>query len=411
MAHLSLKSVGNVFKKKDKELEAKEEDDDPDASEFEDDDEKRPKPQKSRRPKDTPFTQQRIACVNPVVTPRGVISFYIFLAAIFVIFGAVLLKVAMKVDQVLIYYHDCSMSAPTSSWGSMSEDQYRWEFHKNLTYNEAPQWRYIPPTSSDIGNGTCQIRFTTPHDLPKSVFVSYWVENFYGNHRRYVLSFSEDQINGKNTSVSTVKNNPGINCKPLTTNAEGKQYYPCGLIANSMFNDTFPMELMGIGNMQNYSLTNKGIAWSTDKNRYKKTELDYTQIAPPLNWIKQYPNGYNSTNIPDINTWEEFQNWMKAPAFSTFQRLIRRNDNDTLLAGEYQIDIGLNWPVREFSGKKGVFLTHGSSIGGKNNFLGVVYLVGGIICFAMALLLLVVSLITGRSVGDLKYLSWNREAN
>ncbi|SCU84321.1 LAME_0C09032g1_1 [Lachancea meyersii CBS 8951] len=409
MPQLSLKTMGNVFKKNHKDLDVKAEDEDLDASEFEDDDEKKPAPRKNRRPKDTPFTQQKIAAINPVVTPRGVIFLYCSLAVVFVIFGAVLLKISMRVDQMLIYYHDCSMSAPQGSWEDMTPDQYRWQFHKNTTYDKAPQWSYTPPTSSDLSNGTCHIRFTTPHDLPKNVFLSYWIEKFAGNHRRFVLSFSEMQLNGEETSMTTVRSNPGINCKPLVSNSEGKQYYPCGLIANAMFNDTFPMELVGVGSTSNYSLTNKGIAWSTDKDRFKKTMLNHTKIAPPPNWVKQYPNGYNSTNVPNIHTWEEFQNWMKAPAFHQFQRLIRRNNNDTLLAGEYEISIGLNWPVTEFNGKKGIFLTHGSSIGGKNNFLGVVYLAGGCICSGLGALILITSLITGRSVGDLRYLSWNKQ--
>ncbi|CEP64752.1 Lem3p LALA0_S13e02212g [Lachancea lanzarotensis] len=412
MAPLSLKTMGNVFKKNHKELDAKaEEEEDLDASEFEDDDEKKPTLEKSRRPKDTPFTQQRIASVNPVVTPRRVISGFLTLGVIFVIFGAVLLKISMRVDQMLVYYQDCAENAPQGSWTDLDQDHYNWQFHKNLTYNKAPQWSYTPPDDSDLGNGTCHLRFVTPADLPSTVFLSYWVEKFHGNHRRFVLSFSEQQLNGDDTSMTTVRSNPGINCKPLVSNSEDKQYYPCGLIANSMFNDTFPMQLVGVDSTSNYSLTNKGIAWSTEKDRFKVTKLDHTKIAPPPNWVKQFPNGYNSTNVPDIHTWEEFQNWMKAPAFDTFQRLIRRNDNDTLPAGQYEISIGLKWPVTEFNGKKGIFLTHGSSIGGRNNFLGIVYLVGGIICFGLAIILLVTSLITGRTVGDLKYLSWNQQGS
>ncbi|KAM3162293.1 Alkylphosphocholine resistance protein LEM3 [Lachancea thermotolerans] len=410
MPHISLASVGNVFKKKDRDLHPKEEEEeDPDASEFEDDEEKpAPKP-KSRRPKETPFTQQRIASINPIVTPRGTMLLYVVLAVIFVISGAALLRVSAKVDQMLIYYQDCSTSAPTDAFGDMGEEHFKWSFHKDSTYNQAPQWKYTPPTSDDAGNGTCQIRFTTPRDLPSSVYLSYRIEEFYGNHRRYVLSFSEDQIKGEETTISSVKDNPGINCKPMISNHEGKQYYPCGLIANSMFNDTFSYELQGLGSTQSYALTNKGISWSTDKNRFKKTKLDYRKIAPPPNWAKAFPDGYNATNVPDINEWEEFQNWMRTPAFAKFQKLIRRNDNDTLPAGEYQIDIGLNWPVLEFGGKKAIFLTHGSSIGGKNNFLGIVFLIGGVVCFGLAVVLLATTLISGRSAANLNNLSWNQD--
>lgn len=409
MPNLTLKNVGAVFGKKDK-AEPKEEEDEIDASEFEDDDEA-PKPPRSRRPKDTPFTQQRIAAVNPVVTPRRIIPLYLFLAAIFVIFGAVMVSISARVDHMLIYYERCAEAAPTNGFHPMSPGDFEWNFHKSPGYSAYPQWKYIPGDGTDAtaSNGTCQIRFVTPDTLPKSVYLSYWIENFYGNHRRYVLSFSEDQIHGQNTSITDIRDNVGINCKPLVTNSEGKQYYPCGLIANAMFNDTFPFELIGVDNTASYPLTNEGITWTTDKDRFRKTPLNYDEIVPPPNWVKQYPDGYNSTNVPNIHEWEEFMNWMRTPAFPTFQRLIRRNDNDSLPAGAYEIDIGLNWPVTEFNGRKAVFMTHGSSIGGKNNFLGTIYLIGGCICAAMALILFCSTILTRRSLGDLNYLSWNRE--
>ncbi|SCV00674.1 LAMI_0G06590g1_1 [Lachancea mirantina] len=407
MQSISLKNMGAVFGKKEREPH-KEEDDDLDASEFEEE-ETGPKKEKSKRPKETPFTQQRIAALNPVVTPKRVVPLYLFLAVIFVCFGAGMVTISSKVDQVLIYYDGCSTKA-SSDWETMNSSDYSWSFHKNKTYNVAPTWRYVPGDGSNVSatDGACQIRFTTPYDLPKSVYLSYWIEKFYGNHRRYVLSFSEDQIHGQNTTISDLKDVVGINCKPLVSNGEGKQYYPCGLIANAMFNDTFPMQLSGFDGTESYPLTNEGISWSTDKDRFRRTKLNYTLLAPPPNWIKRYPNGYNSTNVPDIHNWEEFQNWMRTPAFPTFQRLIRRNDNSSLPAGNYEVDIGLNWPVTEFGGRKAIFMTHGSSIGAKNSFLGVVYLIGGFICVAMALVIFSFAVICKRSSGDVRYLSWNK---
>jgi hypothetical protein len=51
-----------------------------------------------------------------------------------------------------------------------------------------------------------------------------------------VQSFDTDQLLGKKRTASDL--NDG-NCKPITSEG-GKPYYPCGLIANSVFNDTFP---------------------------------------------------------------------------------------------------------------------------------------------------------------------------
>jgi len=67
----------------------------------------------------------------------------------------------------------------------------------------------------------------------------YRLTNFYQNHRRYVKSVDEGQLKGQNKSASQLESDGG--CTPLTTAPNGKPYYPCGLIANSMFNGTLLM--------------------------------------------------------------------------------------------------------------------------------------------------------------------------
>lgn len=59
-------------------------------------------------------------------------------------------------------------------------------------------------------------------------------------------SLDADQLKGKNVSVSTLRNG---DCKPLAVSDDGKAVYPCGLIANSLFNGehfgiTFLLELL-----------------------------------------------------------------------------------------------------------------------------------------------------------------------
>jgi hypothetical protein len=68
----------------------------------------------------------------------------------------------------------------------------------------------------------------------------YKLTNYYQNHRRYVNSFDSDQLLGKKREASGID---GGNCKPITSEG-GKPYYPCGLIANSFFNDTYGTDLV-----------------------------------------------------------------------------------------------------------------------------------------------------------------------
>lgn len=412
MVNFDLSRVG-VFRKKDHEHKEADipEEDDVDASEFEDE-EVAPKKVKTRRPLDSEFSQQRLLSWNPVPTPKNVFLLYLLVAAVFVIVGGCLLSVASKVSELTVYYQDCKAKAPTGdSWEDMPSDHYKMTFTKNKTFDVAPQWRYVSdPDDQDEESGTCQLRFTTAQEFPKDVYVNYLIEKFAANHRSYVLSFNEDQIRGYAASRSDLEDVVGRNCKVLGHNKDGKLYYPCGMIANSMFNDTFPFQLTNVDDSSNnYSLSNTNINWHTDRTRYKKTKYNYTAIAPPPFWERQFPDGYNETNVPNIHEWEEFQNWMRPAALHKFAKLIRRNSNDSLPAGQYQIDIGLHWPVNMYNGKKAVYITHGSSIGSRNYFLGTVYLIGGCICAAFAVVLLGFWLISGRKVADPTQLSWNQK--
>lgn len=80
---------------------------------------------------------------------------------------------------------------------------------------------------------SCYIDFTVVSDLAAPVFQYYKLTNFYQNNRRYVQSLDTSQLQGSYVSPSTLSSS---NCNPLSTNADGKAIYPCGLIANSVFN-------------------------------------------------------------------------------------------------------------------------------------------------------------------------------
>jgi hypothetical protein len=125
----------------------------------------------------------------------------------------------------------------------------------------------------------------------------------------------------------------------------GKAYYPCGLIANSLFNDTIrsPVALNSAGAVdgtKTYNMTNKGIAWSSDAELYSKTVYTNSQVMPPPNWHNRYPDGYTDQNpIPDLAQYEEFQVWMRTAGLPTFSKLALRNDDAVMTAGTYQIEI------------------------------------------------------------------------
>lgn len=193
----------------------------------------------------------------------------------------------------------------------------------------------------ELPTNVCTLQFDIPNDIGPPVLLYYRLTNFYQNHRRYVKSLDQNQLLGDALSYDNIKSSA---CNPLRVNeTTQKPYYPCGLIANSIFNDTFnsPVDITPTsGSNVTYPMTNKGIAWSHDKNIYKKTKYTRDQVSPPPNWITRYPDGYTEENdVPDISEYEEFQNWMRTAGLPTFSKLALRNDNQTMVAGTYTIKI------------------------------------------------------------------------
>lgn len=187
----------------------------------------------------------------------------------------------------------------------------------------------------------CTLQFSIPNDIGPPVYLYYRLTNFYQNHRRYVKSLDTDQLKGNFLSNDTIS---GSACNPLKTDHNGKAYYPCGLIANSIFNDTInsPVAVNSAGGQtsQQYRMTNDSIAWSSDAELYKKTKYTNEQVSPPPNWAVRYPDGYTDENpIPDLSKYEEFQVWMRTAGLPTFSKLALRNDDETMTAGIYQMDI------------------------------------------------------------------------
>lgn len=335
---------------------------------------------------------------------------FLFFAVIFVPLGGAMFFAYTNTNDVVIEYSLCESLANSDYFTEIPDNMYEYNFKTNITIK--PQWKLVTNSSIDdpVENKVCQLQFQIPDDLGGPVFFFYQLDRFYANHRRYVKSYSEDQINGMAASVDDVKNTVGQNCQPMSTDdATGKIIYPCGLIANSLYNDTYTSPVAINGTSNDFSMSKDGIAWSTDKNRFTKTKYNSSQIVPPPNWFKKFPNGYNDTNIPDVSTWQDFQNWMHPAGLSKFSVLYYRQDKQLMPSGVYQVDVGLHWPVLQFNGTKAIYLSSRSVIGGRNPFLGISWIVVGGLCFILGFAFLVIHVVSPRKMGDTSLLSWNKE--
>jgi hypothetical protein len=302
----------------------------------------------SKRPAATAFKQQQLKAWQPILTPVPVIFTFLSVGIVFIPIGVVLLVASNSVVEVTQQY-DNNVACPL--------------------------------------NASCTISVDIPARMQAPVYFYYRLDNFYQNHRRYVKSRNDLQLQGQSVSAYSSL----TDCDPIISQ-DGSQnpdqfYNPCGLIAASMFNDSF---VLFQGNTT-IPLRKQGIAWPSDvKNKFHN---------PPA-------NAPGIRTIPDFED-EDFIVWMRTAGLPNFKKLYRIIDT-SLDPGTYQVQIQNNYPVSAFGGKKYVVISTTSWIGGKNPFLGWAYIVVGVICFVQGVAFALKHWISPRKLGDTKYLDWNK---
>ena len=262
-------------------------------------------------------------------------------------------------------------------------------------------------------------------DVTDDLMVYYELNNFYQNHRRYVGSKSAAQLMGEQVSESEMSQK----CDPLyKIHKTNKTYYlnPCGLIANSFFNDVITTSSV--------VLDETDISWKSDREKkfkqvdgFKSAEKstygancpnDYKQYtdASGTDWCFQYPNEdryqYLYETYPQISpldgvTDEHFIVWMRTAGLPNFRKLYGRIEGQPLQKGQQiTFNITQNFDVSDFEGKKSIVISTVGRFGGKNPYLGVAYIVVGSISLFFGCLFLVKHIFYPRKMGDLSKLHW-----
>jgi len=294
------------------------------------------------RLKKSKLKQQKLPAWRPVPTITSTTITFISFGVIFIIIGII----------ILIYS------------GKIQEYSIRYDNHKECE-----------------NQSICNIKITIDKKMKQPIMVYYQINKFYQNHRRYVKSKSDKQLNGKSFSLKEMKNSG--DCAPAETNAEMNKKtsmtneelkdddlaIPCGLIAKSFFNDEYALYKNSISNDNKIDIDEKNIAWQADKDiKYKNTNDLSKQ------WIDM--------------TDEHFIVWMRPAGLPNFRKLWGRIRED-LDEGDYVIHIKNNYDVSDFKGEKKFVLSTVNAFGGKNNFLGLSYIIVGGICLILAVIFLI----------------------
>jgi len=322
------------------------------------------KDDQSKRPEDSAFKQQRLKAWQPLLTPFWVITTFFVIGILFLILGGFIVKYSKDVVEI--------------------EQQYDSLFN-------------CPETPSQK-EANCSVDIPITSTMKKPIFVYYKLTNFYQNHRRYVKSRSDAQLSGDDVGSTS-------SCDPLSDlPGTSIPLYPCGLIANSFFNDTFKACKKTSGSTECVSMTEDnnawvktGISWASDRDK-KFKDVDVSSSS----FSRVGTGGFTLPNITD----EDFIVWMRTAGLPTFKKLYRKIQDSDLNVGDIlTINFTNAFPVHSFGGTKSIVLSTTSALGGKNDFLGYAYIVVGVVCLVLAIGFLVKHLYSPRAMGDMHYLN------
>lgn len=321
----------------------------------------------TNRPDNTAFTQQRLPAWQPMLSAGIVIPGFVLIGLAFIGIGVALLVTSRSIQVMEIDYTGVE--------------------------NDSPCFKC---SDDEITNCKCEMRFSIDTLLKGPVFFYYGLSNYFQNYRKYGASKDYNQLSG-DVSYFT---DPDAECAPYQYDNNKNPIVPCGAIANSMFNDTFKLYQIVNGTNKQVPLDGKGIAWWTDYNvKYRNPTVTplknaFNGTVKPIFWPR--PAYELDLSDPANNGFinQDFLVWMRRAALPNFRKLYRRiSEGDFaqgLPAGNYSLEIAYNYPVLSFDGRKTVVFSNVSWMGGKNEFLGIAYLVIGSMCVVMSVVMLIV---------------------
>ena len=158
---------------------------------------------------------------QPILTPKTVLPLLFGVGVIFAPIGGLLLYASSKVQEISIDYSKCTIEAPDCSgsgtFGPVPDSAVSMSFHKEVADDDKPTWcketNYVGyGGTTNVTTPTCRIQFYVPEDLKTPVLLYYQLTNFYQNHRRYVKSFDQAQLNGEFRDNSSID---ASDCDPL----------------------------------------------------------------------------------------------------------------------------------------------------------------------------------------------------
>ncbi|PPD75120.1 hypothetical protein GOBAR_DD27964 [Gossypium barbadense] len=267
------------------------------------------------------FTQQSLPACKPVLTPGWVIAIFLFMGVIFIPVGLISLRASHCVVEIVDRYDiDCVPEPSRMDKVSYIQDDS------------------IPKNCS--------------HFMKSLQGITLAEVNSY-SLQMYVKSRSDKQL------LDGQKYHDTSSCQPVESN-NNRPIVPCGLIAWSLFNDTFEFIREGA----ELKVNRKNIAWKSDRGH------KFGKNVYPFNFQNGTLIGGGKLNpeIP-LSDQEDLIVWMRTSALPSFRKLYGRIEEDLDVDDVVVVNLMNNYNTYSFGGKKKLVLSTSSWLGGKNDFL------------------------------------------
>jgi len=313
---------------------------------------------KYNRPSTTPFSQQTMQSVQFVLDWKVVLASSIAIGLLFFLMGIGTLLMSVSASQIRILYDGPKdqMQSRSSSWVFMGQNMI------------------LPCHAPSV----CAYSIELPADLEPPIQVYYEVKPFFQNYFSYMSSVVHPQLHGHLASEEASRR---CSLESRFT-ASGSEIFPCGLVATSVFNDTFEIQDFPID-----TESDKMPVWRKFEN-----PPEYLK-EPNISWLyERYP--MVTSKEKGIQS-KRFVAWMIPNFLNRASKPYGVISKPLKKSQTIELKINSAFPVAGSGSWKTVLLTRGT----QNYVLAVVLLVSGGLCFCLAGAVWSIHLFCARELG------------